>query len=70
MSYGLVLMKVEHLVSFFLRHSLNALLVLQSYTEILLIYLMFASDISENTLNIVIVEGFLCLLECFAPTPN
>lgn len=31
---------------------------------------MFASDISGNTLNIVMVEGFLCLFESFAPTPN
>lgn len=65
MSYCLVLMKVEHLVSFFSRHSLNALPVLHSYIEILLIYLMFVPDISENTLNIVIVEGFFLPIWAF-----
>lgn len=63
MSYCLVLMEVEHLVSLFSRHSLSALPVLHCYIEILFIYLMFVSDISKNTLNILIVKGFACLFE-------
>jgi len=56
-------MEVEHLVSLFSRHSLNTLPFLYSYIEILFIYLMFFSDISKNTLNILIVKGFACLFE-------